>query len=409
MKKKILSLISVIALLAMLVTFTGCGNNSEEVQQNGETNGEQNNGEVVTSNGQKISTIVQAPDEDTGEAVIKLGDDYSKSYVVNSSGEIVYTIDNQYMGYTYKNGYVYNTQEVVDLSTGEAILTADANTEIKGITKSCFILERVKKEELGGTKYETKVVDKTGKSVWSEEQDRSSLEYFKAVGGDLVVYLPNTFSNVNYTLIDPRTGKTADLGWHSVAGYFQCERQGDYLLVGISANNDKYKVVNVNTGNVTDTGLSHVKVIFNDKYVYARPLWGTVGIYSMDGKLVKDLTEGSVEKIAYLNNKYYVQSETGFYYTLNENFEYVTNPIKINDTLYSDIEIRPYGIEFTANGQKYYINEADFKPDTDMTSTATLLEGTLSNTTGESAFLTAGSEIKLVNLKTLEEIQIHNK
>ena len=73
--------------------------------------------------------------------------------------------------------------------------------------------------------------------------------------------------------------------------------------------------------------------IINDKYFYAETDNDNYGIYDMKGKLVKDLTEGGISYIFENDDVYYVKSNTGYIYTLDSNFEYITEPIKNTSTL----------------------------------------------------------------------------
>ena len=198
--------------------------------------------------------------------------------------------------------------------------------ELVDITESGYILEKVTIENLAGEKYESRIVDMQGNVIWKNE-DSKSIEYFQTVIGDYVAYRADRAGG-NYYIIDAKTGKSIDTGFSCIPGYFECIPFGDYLLTGISANNDKYIVIDLKNFKKINTNLSHVHKILNDKYVYATPLWGTVGIYTMEGKLAKDLTEGEVEDIFYSNNTYHVISKTGYYYTLNDSFEYVKEPKK---------------------------------------------------------------------------------
>ena len=138
--------------------------------------------------------------------------------------------------------------------------------------------------------------------------------------------------------------------------------------------------------------------------MYATPLWGTVGIYTMDGELAKDLTEGEVDDIFYYNGTYYVISETGFFYTMNDSFEYVKQPAKMLEDKYLSIDIGQYLTSFSLDLTSYYIPTSQFDPSQDLSQIAT--PGKVDSANGNVGFITANGVTKLYNLETMQEITI---
>lgn len=424
-QKKIAILIAAVMILLSLFTLTGCGmQNPVQMAQEGMNQlqstgtGEQNNGQI--SSNTQISNVIQPFDEQHEEALVTFTND-TNYYVINTEGKVVYSFSEPNVpsyasdSITYANGYILVDREisnygeedqrinyVKDLRDGSTKIEGTELIELVDITESGYVLQRVVVESLGGKTYESRIVDINGNIVWQKE-DGYGIEYFATVLGDYVAYCEDSYSD-NYKIIDVKNNKTIDLGFGCASGYFECIPFGNYLLTGISVNNDEYVIVNLNNFTKTNTGLSHVHKILNDKYVYATPLWGTVGIYTMDGELAKDLTEGEVEDIFYSNNTYYVISKTGYFYTLNDSFEYVKQPAKMLEDAYTGIDIGPNVTEFTKDSNIYYMPTNQFSPDQDMSTIAT--QGNLDEVNGKVSFLIQDSNRKLLNLETMQEITI---
>ena len=429
-QKKVLIVILSILLLLSVFTLTGCGpqiggtpaggheaQNIGENQSLGEqTQGTQNNN--VQQGITTILTVVYGFDDGRTESLIKYSND-NNYYVIDKAGKVVYTISDDNMDISknrvkYSNGYLLiDTQKygpggeetkinyVKDLRDGSTKLEGNETTELVNVTESGYVLERVTIEALGGTTYESRIVDLSGNVVWRSE-DNYDVECFETVVGDIVAYAGSSYSG--YSFINAKTGKTMDLGFSCVKGYFDCFVFGDYILTGVSANNDDYLIIDINNFKKIEPELSHVHKILNDTYIYSTPLWGTVGVYDMQGKLAKDLTEGGVEDIFYHNGTYYVISDTGFFYTMDDKFAYVKQPIKMLEDTYEDIEIGQYITTFTVDSTSYYMQTSQFDPSQDMTQTA--MQGTLDSSNGNVGFITSNGLTKLYNLETLQEIAI---
>lgn len=429
--KNITILLLVTFLCVTLITLTGCVNNSAQTMQEGmETpNGTlqtQVQGSIATEDSQQgelqVSSIIQEFDENRSEALVSLENDTNYN-VINTEGKIIYSFSKSSLpshvstsDLKYYNGYLLVNDEsptsddevvsfVKDLRDGSTKIEGTDLIECVDITESGYVLERVKVESLEGETYESRIVDINGNVVWKNE-DNWSVTYFATIVGDYVAYLPNTYSNQNYILINAKTGKTIDLGFHSISKYFDCQVFGDYLLIGSSANNDNYCVIDLKNFKKINTGLSHVHKILNDKYIYATPLYGTIGIYTMEGELAKDLTEGKVDDIFYFNDTYYVLSQTGYFYTLNSSFKYVKQPAKMLEDTYSRINIGQYVTSFTTKKDitSYYMPTSQFDPTKDMTQGAQL--GGILCSQGNVGFIRNNNTSKLMNLETMQEITI---
>lgn len=76
----------------------------------------------------------------------------------------------------------------------------------------------------------------------------------------------------------------------------------------------------------------------NDKYFYQKD-----GIYNMDSSIAKKITEGKgIKKAAYRNGYYCIESNTGFFYALDEELNLIAEPVQFgegNSLIFTD-----YGI-----------------------------------------------------------------
>lgn len=436
MKKKCLKIFSMALLVVILCTLTGCSdkdvstNPVEESQNTSSTELLSNSVSNLASSeknddGIKILSVVQLQDVDTEISLVQLSE--KTVSVINERGEVIKTIDEEnsdkllYQSYAYKNGVIYkdidknektqikdkDIKEVIDLDTSKVIVEASDKVTIEGVTTSGYILTINTVENLSGTTYESKVIDKTGNTLWSKEY-KYQPSLFRAVGKDFILYSDSSSENISF--VDVNTGKTTELEFDN--GGLKCERYGDLLFAGVDENS---YAINLNTGEVISIDLNRVQKILNDKYVYATPLWGTEGIYTMQGELVKDLSEGGVKEINYKDNIYSIFSQTDFYYTLNDNFEYIVQPTKVHED-YGYLTFRPYGIEFINNNYLYYIKDSDFKADEPLNDLAIKLnyysfhnyyKDNVSTIFQEiQDFTTKTSEFSLLDVKTLEKIEI---
>ena len=419
MKKTFLTIGTIILLISVLFILTGCEkqNNSESTTETKEVNS------TSRTNDKEFSSVEKNFDENTKEAVVTI---QAKYRVINENGDILYEIEDDNVpldlkdNFTYRNGLLAvdydntaldkHTSYIKDLKTGEMIVEGNDKLECIDVTQDGYILEEEAKEELGGSSKEAKIVDKSGKVIWSESNNGS--EYFKVIEGNSVLYLD--FAGVGtYKVIDAKTGKVTDLGFSCSANNLVLQKTGKYALINDSSNDEKhYFVVNTEDGTAKNVGIGGIKQIINDKYVYAVPLYKEKGIYTMDGTLVKDLSEGGVKNIYYADNRYHIISDTNFYYTLNDNFDYINEPVKINEE-YTNITPTECGVYFEKGQDGYVISSDKFKADQDITGEAKKLEGKMNtmsladesgvkHPSGKLCFVTVGiGTLKLCDLSSL--------
>ena len=179
---------------------------------------------------------------------------------------------------------------------------------------------------LSGTSYKVDIEDLNGNSVYSYDKELS-LEDCKYITGDLF--------RLNSIFVNARTGKTFE------------DDNGDIPEIKGNAIDGKIYAKSLKNQYIISEDLEDVFTfkddawatfdilgIINDKYFYAKTDDNNYGIYDMKKNLVKDLTEGGISYIFENDDVYYVKSNTGYIYTLDSNFEYITEPIKNTATLF---------------------------------------------------------------------------
>lgn len=421
MKRKLLYLSIIMVLIIGLFTLTGCSENEEAENTNDE-----NSNSAVSSNttdNYTITNIIKSfNDLDTyitDGAIVQLNNNEENCYIIDGEGKILYEITNPdivnatNVEVSYMNGYIcYNnnqgTSYVLDLRTGDKIAEGTETIECLDVTYDGYVLQKITNEEISGTTYQVRIIDKEGNVVWENgAEERSSID---TITGNYVVF-DSRCNEYNSVLINVETGKATDLGINGT-------------IEGIKA---KYNHIVINSSIIYDMNTDSIVLKFenqdeiesllNENYFYTYS-----GIYNVnDGTLVKDLTDGKVENMYYTNNKYYVISDNYFYYILDENFEYTYEPTKILATAYPEAKLTNFGVEYTGyeNGEtiQYYIPYDEFKADEDLSSIETKVpfiaftggSDTIRVNTDKNYLIAfvGDDEGILINPNTLEEIKIH--
>ncbi len=160
-----------------------------------------------------------------------------------------------------------------------------------------------------------------------------------------------------------------------------------------------------------NTKLSHVKKLLDDKRVYAEPLWETPGIYNYeDQKLLKGFDEGGIVHFAEYNDKYYIISQTNFYYVIDDNYNYVKEPVKLPDDMtYNSVEFKEFGMVIkkgAATGTINYVTYEDILKEDNFLDKKKTVEGKLDGTNKEYGFLGKDGKYKLVEMNTLKEVKL---
>jgi len=372
MKKILNGVLVILMLMSMLIVLTACGDEDDDDYSSRKK--KKNKNEVV----EEIDEEEEDIDYDTAEVdVIEDSDieessvsrtsnsnsississdfnEYSEAnayvngsglVVFNNKGEILSDLSSYVNGYTY--GYNNDYKQCVKDSKGKILYTVEednVNTSISivGVTGEGYSLQTVTKDELSGKTYEARIVDLKGNTTWSMSMRSSSPEYFKVIAENYVLVRKDL---ANYWIVNAENGEETDLKLSALPSYLDVRLYGNNVLIGLTGNNENYWLLNYKTGELIQT-TNHVRVVLNDKYIWAQPLWGTDGIYSFDGELVKEL-EGETRQIHYLDGKYYVMSKTGFFYTMDDDFEYIDEPVKYYSSYYDIVPVEGGKIYFS--------------------------------------------------------------
>ena len=413
MKKKIIGLGIAVILVVLLLLLTGCG----QEQETKNTNSKNNETIISDSNNENyvITNVIKSFDTFdtyiTDGAVVQLNNNKDICYIIDGEGKILYEINDQNIvnakniNVSYMNGYIcYNnnmgTSYVTDLRTGNKIVEGSKTIECVDVTYDGFILQKITNEQISGTTYQVRIIDKDGNIIWEDSAEKTS--NIDTLTDNYVI-----FDNI---LINAKTGKTTDLGVD--AGKIGGKVQYNHIIVDniiYDMNTDEIKL--------KFEGKEEIENLLNENYFYTYS-----GIYNVnDGTLEKDLTEGHIKNIYYKNNKYYVISDNGFYYILNDQFEYVYDPTKILTTAYPEAELTNFGVAYTGfeNGERiqYYISYDEFKADEDLSSIEKKVpfESFMGGSDGVRVctnrdYIIAFDENyegRLINPNTLEDIKIH--
>lgn len=387
----------------------------------------------LSENGQKTFEIVQDFSETRDEAIISGAGGY---YVIGENGPL-YNFKNEFNAdskifssrgkYLFINGEDRNGHEInmiKDLETGNVIAQGDTSRKYVDVTKDGYCLYKETTKTLQGEVHTVNVADASGNIVWTEEE--SYVDDFRVVYDNIILYEGNvhTVGDVladNKYVFDVTNGKKSQYKTQTVQ---DIQVQGrNVILVGGDRSND---VLNMDTFEVVSASYDLYKLL-NDKYVCAQPLHKDAGIYTFSGEPVKIL-EGGVSNIHYSDGIYYVLSSTNFYYSLNENFEYVKSPTELEEGMH--LEFFDGGAIFYDSMQDivYLEKYTDFNNNVNYKEDSIVLRGNLAthsvnerftnyydaiNSNGTCViFSETGTPIlkytKIFNMKTFQEIKFGN-
>ena len=340
MKKKILNLAIVVILASMLILLTGCGTtNTPENKNNNQNEQTSENGENERNENSAIEVSeVYATSE---KYAVVLGTD-SNYYIIDNTGKMqgqlnVGTLSSSNGNYKVKitnEGNVLinssgetNGSKIYD-KTGKVIFEKTASEYYNELTDYNYTLKTTKTSDFEtGNKLTTELVDLTGKVIKSVSE---KAKYYY-LGGHIWL-----ISEDGYKLYNDSTDKTveysngSDIAFNRNSMNLNKSEEKSYKLSdgGVYYNKSiivlgDLKIIDKESENVN---FSDIQVIDN-KYYYNKE---DKSIYKWDGTKVKEITSGNgLNNIENINGKYYVKSGTGYYYTMDENFEQTSEPFKI--------------------------------------------------------------------------------
>jgi len=314
-KKKILCLT---LCTILLISLTGCGSKSEEEKDSS------NNTNTAEKSKPTIEINEIMSKYDSGIAAVKSTDD--EIYIIDEEGNPRFKIEEKLTsGYSreveVKNGYVTLTDcngtscnSIIYDASGKE-LKSETGARYGKVSKSgYFVVKRWEDSLANGTTDVTTIENLDGKVI--KKVKSASGNYNILIGGNIFYIVERTSDGEDSTtkLYNPENGKS-----------IECNLNAD-----LERHSYKYDlVINQDKKEVYYEDLSQKYSIADNGILNANYYSSEDGIYDIKtGKLVKDLSEGNVKNIYSYDNVYYVTSETGYYYTLDKNFNYIKNPEK---------------------------------------------------------------------------------
>ncbi len=326
MKKKFV--VGIIVILALtLVTLTGCGNKEDNIEKTGNSGTVQNNDNQQMDNKEGIIvTNVYATSDNYAVVVAD-----KKTYIIDNNGKQQGTIDFEISeGANIKinnNGYIYyeasyENNKILD-KTGKVILENNNDETYNYITENNYTLRTSKESSFeNGESTKKEIIDLSGNVIKTIEEEKS----YYYIGGDIwYCYGADEY------LFNEKTGEsvifesTPTLSLYSkVLGNsnprkieYKSLSDGGTYLDSIYITKD-FKIIEA----------QDMKYITNEYYYNT----SDYAIYRYDETKVKEFTSGNgFENIYSTGDKYYVQSGTGYFYLLDENFNQIEEPYELGE------------------------------------------------------------------------------
>lgn len=344
--KKVISILAVVVLMViMLFALTGCGINGNKkvaTPNNDEANiQEESLNDSQAENREEIEYTEIEEVFDSGYALLRktTSKEHIYYYVDETGKEIrkntIYTSSR--ISEKYMNGYIIGNPNKKDDSyiedySGNKLLEASSSSSTTHITygdvsKSGYVVMTKEEESLSGTTYKTTIEDMNGSVIYSVNGVAKSAWICDDIFyvGDVNPRGNGIYDDIEdkgaFDIVNAKTGKVqkVDLGQFATGpnisvckNYF---RINNYIL-----STDLEKVYQT---------LTYMEKGLTDNYYLS-----SGNIVDFSGNIVHSFEEdGGVKEIYYYDNTYYVVSNTGFLYTMNDSFEKISEPIKFDDSL----------------------------------------------------------------------------
>ncbi len=327
MKKKILGVLIVIILIITLIGLAGCRSKEENSANTENSEAKQNESDTQKENqeGIVVTNVYAASDK----YAVVVAD--NKTYIINNNGEKQGTVDFEISeGATItinNNGYVYygssyDSNRILDKS-GKVIYENNNDTMYNYITEDNYTLRTSTKSDFeNGESKQKEIIDMSG-NVIKELEGETSYYY---LGGSIWYCDGNEKSLYNEKTGDVVVTDNYNIYYNNLRSY-----------AGGFDSNVKYK--NIENGGTFINSLyitsdlkcedNSNKKYITDEYYYNIEDYS---IYKYDGSKVKELTSGKgYENIYFGEDKYYVQSGTGFFYVLDEEFNQIEEPYELGE------------------------------------------------------------------------------
>ena len=354
MKKKILTLGVIILLVSLSVILTGCENNSKEKNEISTETNEQ----ISKETGIEITKVTER--FSGGVAIVEDGNE--RQYGIDENGKVICENEvTEYLDSASKangdtmyasNGYItLNSKDkgnyIYD-SKGKEIAHSE-NKKYGKVSKSGYINVIAMNEDVSGQSYVAQIEDLEGNKI-----SETYKSFGPTAGSPEITYLFEDFFEIydreteEYLLINAKTKelkKMTDVidgfdtkyvktleyvdtydNWYSVKN-----ESNDYWFI----KKDFSKVVE-GTQYYEDYKYACNTIVL-DKYLIGHGEQGgnseQTKAFDFDGNMVKDFSDiGGIKVMQVYNNVIYVITDTGYIYTMDENFDYISEPIKTEYT-----------------------------------------------------------------------------
>jgi len=356
MKRKTLIVLLVVMLGVMLFTLTGCGNSDSEKTKTNEKEVEKSSVTINKENTVEIEKIVS--EYNSGIAVVEGKD--GNIYMINENGEVKADLTKQlksnikgkYLGILNYNGYLtiepFKYDSYIIDKEGKVVFEINENIKYGAVSKDGYVAIQKTINNLSGNTTIMQIIDLQENVVYEDENITSTFEY--VVDDIFVVDGIDRYGTPNkgyfIDLKDKNNKKKIELGGilHKPSTYPDYDGiavKDGIIVVDESSATDyfidaktfvKYEIAELNFSNSSRKIINsnYYLIIDNDgeeKY-YINKIDQASKTDSLGETAVKDLSEGGVAYIEYYNGVYYVISKTGYFYTLDDDFNYILEPVK---------------------------------------------------------------------------------
>lgn len=278
------------------------------------------------------------------KAVVKGTD--GKTYLINEDGQALSILNDDIEECIYVNGYdlspnllCYTEKEfagheqhfqlytIRDNNNNNVIFDEDDNI-ITPISKNGFMITFDVVDQLSGITENYKIIDINGNTVCELGEG-----WFDGVGylGDDIFYYHWEGREGSSVLIDAKSKKVLDLSTFQYNGnnknlklkdciefggvYYNKDLSGQYI--SFNECSDYTSVIDSGYGLPDDLPLANIR------------FWDKNTIYDFEGNPLKEISDGGILHMIYYDSVYYIISTNNFIYTLDDNFNYITEPKKM--------------------------------------------------------------------------------
>lgn len=277
------------------------------------------------------------------KAVVKGTD--GKTYLINEDGQALSILNDDIEECIYVNGYdlspnllCYTEKEfaghdqhfqlyTIRDNNNNVIFDEDDNI-ITPISKNGFMITFDVVDQLSGITENYKIIDINGNTVCELGEG-----WFDGVGylGDDIFYYHWEGREGSSVLIDAKSKKVLDLSSFQYNGnnknlklkdciefggvYYNKDLSGQYI--SFSECSDYTSVIDSGYGLPDDLPLANIR------------FWNKNTIYDFEGNPLKEISDGGILHMIYYDGVYYIISTNNFIYTLDDNFNYITEPQKM--------------------------------------------------------------------------------